>query len=118
MSSCAGEDKLVAQNGVITRYDGVTALWSSSMTGIVLDDALRAKLNGLNTIVPVKDEAGRFVGGFVPESLFLRMFEAWADSEVTDSELEAGSRAYRERGGLPTAEAIQYVRRMAGEPVE
>jgi hypothetical protein len=88
------------------------------MTGIVLDDALRAKLNGLNTIVPVKDEAGKFVGRFLPESLFLRMFEAWADSEVTDAELEAASQAFRERGGLATAEAIQYVRRAAGEAAE
>ncbi|MBO0698402.1 MAG: hypothetical protein J2P46_08415 [Zavarzinella sp.] len=88
------------------------------MTDIVLDDALRAKLNGLNTIVPVKDEAGKFVGRFLPESLFLRLFEAWADSEVTDAELDAASQAFRERGGLPTTEAIQYVRRMAGEPAE
>jgi hypothetical protein len=88
------------------------------MSAIVLDDNLRTKLNGLNTIVPVKDEAGRFVGRFLPESIFLRMFEAWADSEVTDEELDAASKAYRERGGLPTAEAIDYVRRMSGEAAE
>lgn len=85
------------------------------MNAIVLDDALRAKLNGLNTIVPVQDEAGKVVGGFLPESLFRQMFEAWADSEVTDAELAAGSEAYKREGGLPTAEAIAYVRRTAGE---
>jgi len=88
------------------------------MAAIVLDDALRAKLNGLNAIVPVKDEAGQFVGRFLPESIFLRMFEAWADSEVTDEELDAASKAFQERGGLSTAEAIRYVRRMAGEAAE
>ena len=88
------------------------------MTGIVLDDALRAKLNGLNTIVPVKDEAGHFIGRFLPEAMFLRLFEAWADSEVTDAELDAASEDYRRRGGLSTAEAIRYVRRMAGEATE
>jgi len=88
------------------------------MTGIVLDDALRAKLNGLNAFVPVKDEAGQFVGGFLPKSMFDAMFEAWADSEVMDDELDAASEAFRKKGGLPTAEAIRYVRRMAGEGAE
>jgi hypothetical protein len=88
------------------------------MSAIVLDDVLRAKLNGLNAVVPIKDEAGQFVGAFLPKSMFDAMFEAWADSEVTDEELDAASKAFRMKGGLPTAEAIQYVRRMAGAATE
>jgi hypothetical protein len=88
------------------------------MSAIVLDEALRAKLNGLNAVVPLKDEAGRFVGAFLPSNVFDAMFEAWADSEVTDEELDAASEAFHRKGGLPTAEAIQYVRRMAGEAPE
>jgi len=88
------------------------------MTGIVLDESLRAKLNGLNTIVSVRDEAGRCVGQFLPQDMFEMMFEAWADSDVTDEELAAASREYREKGGLPTKEAIDYVRRLAGEANE
>lgn len=85
------------------------------MSAIVLDDALRARLNGLNAIVPLKDETGRFLGAFLPWNMFDAMFEAWADSEVTDEELDAASAAFRVKGGLSTAEAIEYVRRAAGE---
>jgi hypothetical protein len=86
------------------------------MIGITLDESLRARLNGLNTIVPVRDEAGAFVGYFVPQETYDTMFEAWANSEVTESELGAARQEYREHGGLTTAEAIAYIKRLAGEP--
>ncbi len=85
------------------------------MNAITLDESLRAKLNGLNTIVTVRDEAGHDVGQFLPQDLFETLFEAWANSEVTDEELETASKAYPEMGGLPTKEAIDYIRRVVGE---
>lgn len=88
------------------------------MNEFILDAAQRAKLNGLDTIMKVRDETGRLVGHFLPDALFRGLFEAWADSPVTREELEAGRQAYREEGGLPTAEAIEYVRRVAGEVAE
>ena len=88
------------------------------MTGITLDESLRARLNGLNTIVPVRDESGGFVGQFLPQDMFEKMFEAWANSEVTEEEIEAARQEYRDKGGLTTKEAIEYVRRHAGESVQ
>ena len=43
------------------------------MSTIVLDADLRAKLNGLNEKVDVRDEAGNIVGHFLPSEEYYRM---------------------------------------------
>jgi hypothetical protein len=43
------------------------------MGPVILDDALRAKLNGLSEPVPVIEPTGETVGNFVPEGLYLTL---------------------------------------------
>jgi hypothetical protein len=88
------------------------------MAEITLSSDQMAQLNGLNEVVKVRDESGHPIGRLVPDSLYRAMFEAWATSPVTLEEVEAGRKAYRAEGGLSTAEAIAYIRRVAGEADE
>ena len=74
------------------------------MGKIVLDDALKAKLNGLNQTVQVEDASGLAVGQFVPQEEYLKLLYAWAKAEVTDEELD---RASREPGGMTLAEFMK-----------
>jgi hypothetical protein len=88
------------------------------MPEITLNADQMAQLNGLDGVVKVRDESGRPIGRLVSDSLYRAMFEAWAASPVTAEEIEAGRKAYRAEGGLSTAEAIAYIRRVAGEAAE
>lgn len=88
------------------------------MPEITLSADQLAQLNGLDGVVKVRDEAGRSLGRLVPDPLYRAMFEAWAASPVTPDEIEAGRKAYRAEGGLSTAEAIAYIRQVAGEAPE
>jgi hypothetical protein len=71
------------------------------MSKVILDDVLRAKLNGLNEQVEICDETGRTVGHFVPADFFKELLYTWANAQVTDEELE---QARRQTGGRPLAE--------------
>lgn len=68
---------------------------------IVLDNDLKAKLNGLSETVPVCEPDGTTVGQFVPQDEYLRLLYRWANDQVTDEELD---RASRETGGRPLGE--------------
>lgn len=77
------------------------------MSKVVLDDDLRAKLNGLNEEVEVCDAAGRTLGRFLPEQEYWRLMYDLAKAEFSDdAELEE---ARRESGGMTTAEAVAYI---------
>jgi hypothetical protein len=71
------------------------------MSKLILDEALREKLNGLESTVEVYTEADQPVGYFVPRDEYLKLFYAWANAQVTDEELE---RADQEPGGRTLAE--------------
>jgi hypothetical protein len=71
------------------------------MSKIVLDDELKAKLNGLDKTVEVEDTNGRLVGQFVPQEEYVKLVYAWAKSEVSDEELD---RARKETGGRTLSE--------------
>lgn len=58
------------------------------MSTIQIDDALRARLNGLDENVAFCDESGTTLGYFVPDAFFKKLVFAWMDSQVTDAELE------------------------------
>jgi hypothetical protein len=60
------------------------------MNKIVLDDHLKAKLNGLDKTVEVRDETGRTVGQFVPQEEYLKLFYAFLKTVFTDEEIERG----------------------------
>jgi hypothetical protein len=58
------------------------------MDDIILDDALRAKLNGLTRQVQVRDEAGNRVGVFLPAEDFSILMNAVGDAIWTAEEEE------------------------------
>ena len=68
---------------------------------MVLDDALRSRMNGLNEPVPVCEPDGRTVGHFLPEELYLKWLYAQAAKAVGTAELDA---AAAEPGGRTLAE--------------
>ena len=71
------------------------------MAPLVLDDALRTRLNGLNEPVPVCEPDGRTVGHFLPEELYRKWLYSRAAEAVTTAELDA---AAAEPGGRSLAE--------------
>ncbi len=58
------------------------------MDEIILDDALRSKLNGLNRQVQVRDEAGQRVGVFLPAEDYRILMTAVGDALWTPEEEE------------------------------
>jgi hypothetical protein len=66
------------------------------MDKIILDAAVRAKLNGLERELEVCDETGHTLGHFLPPAVYQKLLYAWLNAQVTDEELE---RASQEPGG-------------------
>ena len=73
------------------------------MTQITIDSALRAKLNGLNEEIELRDEAGRTVGHFVPDEQYKKMLYALAEQCLPYSAEEREQRL-KETGGRTLAE--------------
>jgi hypothetical protein len=71
------------------------------MEKIILDEALRAKLNGLTRQVEVCDPAGQRVGVFVPADDYRMLLTAVGDALFTPEEEEE---AARQTGGRPLAD--------------
>lgn len=74
------------------------------MSQIILDDDLKAKLNGLNRTVAVCDADGKTVGQFVPQDEYMKLLYAWAKTAVTDEELDE---ARRSGPGRPLSEILK-----------
>ena len=74
------------------------------MSHIVVDDELRAKLNGLNETVEFRDASGKAVGQFVPQDEYMRLLYAWAKTAFTDEDLDA---ARRSGPGKPLSEILK-----------
>jgi hypothetical protein len=58
------------------------------MNQITLDPDLKARLNGLNEKVEVRDETGRLVGVFLPAEAYLKYLYATVEVPFTDEEIE------------------------------
>jgi len=71
------------------------------MTKLILDDDLRAKLNGLNEPVEVCEPSGVTVGHFIPEQEYLRLVYAWEKDTMSVEELKRRS---AEPGGMKLAD--------------
>lgn len=71
------------------------------MTPVIVDDALRAKLNGLNETVPFCEADGNAVGVFLPQEAYIKYLYLLAQNAVSEDELEVAS---RETGGRSLAE--------------
>jgi hypothetical protein len=78
------------------------------MTKIIVDEPLRAKLNGLESEAELCDEAGQILGHFVPKGLYSQLY-GWAKSQFSDEELE---QARQEAGGFTTAEVLDHLNRL------
>ena len=68
------------------------------MTKVLVDDAVRAKLNGLNDQVELCDVSGHTLGHFLPTDLYKELLSAWAKVHNTDEEVQ---RARQQTGGRP-----------------
>ena len=78
------------------------------MSKVTVDDALRSKLNGLNTTLELCDPSGQTVGHYVPEAQYLKLMYALMNAQVSDEELE---RISQEPGGRPLSEIWQTLGR-------
>lgn len=88
------------------------------MSTLILDDELRAKLNGLTGWVEVREPSGKAVGTFLPQDELLRLVYAEAHLEASTPEAlarqEAARAEYLAGGGVPMAEAIARAKKAAG----
>ena len=88
------------------------------MSTTILDDALRAKLNGLTGWVEVREPTGETVGTFLPQDELLRLLYAEAHGEASTPEAVARQRVARAEylagGGVPMAEAMARAKKAAG----
>ena len=73
------------------------------MSRVTIDDAIRAKLNGLNEDLELCDENGNILGHFLPqrEYLHLMILEAEAQCPYTKEQLEEFR---KEKGGRKLSE--------------
>ena len=78
------------------------------MTKLIVDEALRAKLNNFAEHIELCDESGKTLGYFLPAAAPDPSVCAGARSPITDDELE---RRRREPGGRTLAEIWARLRR-------
>ena len=80
------------------------------MSSIILDRELRARLNGLNEQLEIRDEQGVLVGHYLPAKDYLvLLYELERSRPPAAVELEVARASYRIRGGKTTAEAVAYL---------
>jgi hypothetical protein len=97
-------------------YDGMPIFFlRTAMSAVVIDSALRAKLNGLNQELEFRDEAGNLIGYFLPPKRHEKLLYAWAKSQVSDEELEEARRDYQKNGGLTTDQVLAHLERVIRE---
>jgi hypothetical protein len=78
------------------------------MTQVVVDSALRAKLNGLADHVELLDESGETLGYCLPAAEYNRLLYASIKIPFTDKEIE---RRKQEKGGRSLAEILADLKR-------
>jgi hypothetical protein len=71
------------------------------MTRVIVDDAVRAKLHGLQEQLELCDESGRTLGCFLPEELYWKLQLAADQCPLSHEEVQ---RRREEKGGRPLAE--------------
>jgi hypothetical protein len=71
------------------------------MNRVILDQALRARLNDLTEVLELFDESGERLGYFLPRAVFRDMLFDWADAQISPEEWEL---LRQQKGGRPLAE--------------
>lgn len=83
------------------------------MGTVTLDDALRARLNGLNEHLEVRTPDGALVGHFLPDDAYRRMQYELAKAEFDRQDAEDAARGVVRKwdgtSGRTTAQAIAYL---------
>jgi hypothetical protein len=79
-----------------------------TMPKVILDETLRAKLNGLNEPLELCDETGGTLGHFLPADVYREIIVAWSKARTSDEELE---RRMQQPGGRTLAEIWQRLGR-------
>jgi hypothetical protein len=79
------------------------------MSKIILDDAIRAKLDDRNGHAELYDASGTRIGHFLTHDQYIKLMYAWAKSQFTDEEAERAWNSYLENGGVPAEEAWRRV---------
>jgi hypothetical protein len=86
------------------------------MGTVTLDDALRARLNGLNEHLEVRTPDGKLVGHFLPDEAYRQLLTDWAKAEFARQDLEDAARGVVRRwdgtNGRTTAGAIAYLEQL------
>lgn len=92
------------------------------MGTVTLDDALRAKLNGLTEHLEIRAPDGTFVGHYLPAEAFRRMQYEWAKAEFARQDAEDAARGVARTwdgtNGRSTAEAIARLEQLGRELAE
>jgi hypothetical protein len=79
------------------------------MDKIVLDQATRSRLNGLDRYAEVCDETGKTLGYFLPPEFYHEVIYAWAKTLVSDEELAQARAEFKIEGGYTTAEVLAHL---------
>lgn len=86
------------------------------MGTVILDAELKAKLNGLNEPLDLRDPDGRLVGQFVPGDSYTHLLYEWAKLDFARQEAEetaAGiARKWDGKGGKTTAQVLEAARQL------
>jgi hypothetical protein len=78
------------------------------MSKVILNEALRSQLNGLNQEVEICDPDGRTVGHYVPVEQYKKMLYAWAESQSGITMEELQRRRHENKGkGRPLADILK-----------
>lgn len=86
------------------------------MGTVILDAELKAKLNGLNQPLDLRDPDGTLIGQFVPGDSYTHLLYEWAKLDFARQEAEDAAagvvRKWDGKGGRTTAEVLEGVRRL------
>ena len=84
------------------------------MNKAILDDELRAKLNGPSPTTQVCDATGKIVGYFLTPDQFEKLMYAWVKDQYTDEQADRAWDSYLRNGGVSSREAWERVRARLG----
>jgi hypothetical protein len=84
------------------------------MNKVTIDANLCNKLRDLLSPVALCDEAGRTVGHYIPEDIYMQLMYAWAHQELDKNpeELRQAREEIKTQGGMTTAEAIAHLQKL------
>ena len=77
------------------------------MNRIVVDDALRSKLDGIRTETQLCDGQGHILGTYIPDPGRYRRWYEWAKGRYSEAELD---RRANEQGEKTTAEVLKALK--------